>query len=92
MLRIHNCDCMCSKRKAQEEDDDASGDSSGDEFYDRTAGHGGAHALSQAAPAGKRQKPGEAVEAEDAASLFGKRVGSLAVTPLIETYSDADQS
>ncbi|KAK9810824.1 hypothetical protein WJX73_010298 [Symbiochloris irregularis] len=67
-----NAQAKPSRRRDREEDDD-SADSSGDEFYDRTAGPAAA-AAGGTAPA-KRQKRDDAaaVEADDPASLFGKK-------------------
>lgn len=57
-----------------EEEEEDSGNSSGDEFYDRTTGHASARALNAGAPS-KRQRADEpAPETDDAASLYGKKV------------------
>lgn len=63
-------------RRVAEDEDAGSGDSSGDEFYDRTAGQPGAPSTGLTAAAKRQKRDDEPVaEADDAASLFGKKVG-----------------
>ena len=67
--------CGCRQKKARAEEDENSGGSEDDAFYDRTAGRGskGQTAKPGASKAGKAAAAA-AQPVEDAASLYGKKV------------------